>query len=277
MKNIARLTIISFIILTGCSQPAVTLQPTSQAIATSTASATPDVVVDFEKLEARVPILIYHHIREYRVTDSINDKTFIVSADELRQQFQYLKDNHFTSITFKNLVDYFNGQFNLPEKPVIISFDDGVINQYNNAFDLLKEFDFTATFFIFVNPIGKSKNYMTWEQLAELRDAGMEIGSHGWYHQYLTRINNDELERELVQSKNTLEQQLDTKVISIAYPFGDFNEQVATKIQEAGYLTARDIVNGINHRKQDLFRLKGYFITNDFSRFKLIVNKINQY
>ncbi|NUM25834.1 MAG: polysaccharide deacetylase family protein [Candidatus Buchananbacteria bacterium] len=272
MKQTVISTLITCTLIVGCTKPAEFSVPANQN--PTEATSTSQAEIDFETIEVRLPILIYHHIREYRDTDSANDKTFIVSPGRLREQFQYLKDNNFTTITFKNLTDYFSGQFSLPEKPVIISFDDGVISQYENAFPLLKEFNFNATFFIFANPVGKSKNYMSWEQLAELRDQGMEIGSHGWYHQYLTRINADELNRELIQSKQTLETNLKIKVDAIAYPFGDINEAVTGKIKEAGYLAARDIVNGATHQKADLFKLKGYFITNDFNRFKSIVNKV---
>ena len=273
MKKLYGLLIILITLTVGCA-------PTPPAPTVNTAAGqtttTPEVTLSSEELaalEAKVPILIYHHIREFADTDSASDKTFIVSPQNLAEQFQYLTDNNFTTISFQNLIDYFKGKFELPAKPVIISFDDGVVTQYQNAFNLLNQHHLKATFFIFTNPIGRSQNYMTWEQLQELVTAGMEIGSHGHYHLYLTKITDPELDRELTDSKKIIENHLGISVNAIAHPFGIYNDHIIEAMKTAGYLAARDIVNGVSHKKEDLFKLKGYFITNDFNRFKSIINK----
>lgn len=223
--------------------------------------------------QAKVPILIYHHIRQFKDSDSANDKTFVVFPENFKQQMDYLVEQKFNSISFANLVDYFLGKFKMPEKPVIITFDDGVINQYENAWPVLKENNLTATFFIFSNPIGRSANYMNWEQLQELAEQGNEIGGHGWYHLYLDRISKAELEKEIIESKKILEEKLGQEIKIFTYPFGQYNEEVVAQIKAAGYLAARGINNGVTHRPDDLYYLDGYFITNDFSRFKAILNK----
>lgn len=222
--------------------------------------------------EVKVPILIYHHVREAKPTDSQNDRTYIVSPAAFEEQMKFLKDNDFNTITFKNLTDYFYGGFEMPEKPVILSFDDGVINQYENAWPILKSNNQKATFFIFTNPISKSKNYMTWEQLQEMVDFGMEIGSHTRYHQFLTRTTED-LEKEILGSKQTIEENLNTTVDTLAYPFGEFDNATIELTKKYGYKAARGIFNGVIHTPQDLFKLDGYFITENFSRFKNIITK----
>lgn len=256
------LLLIAVVILPACI--ARTTQPSARPIRQVVA---PKLLPD----QAKVPILIYHHVREVKSTDSLNDQTFIVAPENFKQQMEYLGDNGFTPISFGNLVDYFSGDFLLPEKPIIISLDDGVINHYENAWPILKDNNLTATFFIFPNPIGKSPNYMNWEQLQELVGANMEIGSHGWYHLYLDKISPTELNKELVESKAVLEQRLGIKVRSLAYPFGEYNDTIKQAVKVAGYETARDIINGAEHTPASLYNLKGYFITNDFSRFISIV------
>jgi len=222
--------------------------------------------------QAKVPILIYHHIRDFSAKDSTNDKTFIVPAVDFSKQLEYLKNEGFESILFKDLIDYFNGDFSMPDKPVIISFDDGLKNQFNNAFPLLVENGFKATFFIFTNPIGKNSNYMNWEEVNQLHDAGMEIGVHGHYHLFLDRISQEELEKEIVLSRQIIEDNINSEVSVIAYPFGSYNEDAINKLKGKGYLAARGITNGVFHTKDDMFKLKGYFITDNFSRFKNIVD-----
>ncbi len=222
---------------------------------------------------AKVPILVYHHIRDFLPKDSANSRTFIVPASDFANQLKYLKDNGFEAISFKNLLDYFTGDFSMPNKPIIISFDDGLINQYQNAFPLLKEYGFSATFFIFTNPIGKSENYMSWENVKELNDAGMEFGIHGHYHLYFDKISPDELDKEIVFSKQVLEEKINSMIDVIAYPFGSYNDEALNKIKKAGFFAARGITNGVIHYKDDFYDLNSYFITDDFSRFKNIVEQ----
>lgn len=223
--------------------------------------------------QAEVPILIYHHIRNFSDKDSENDRTFVVPADDFEEQLKYLQDNNFAAISFENLVDYFSGDFAMPAKPVIISFDDGLMNQYENALPLLKQYGFSATFFIFTNPVSKSKNYMTWENLGELIELGMEIGVHGHYHLYFDRISKKELDKELAGSKELIKKNIDYDARVVAYPFGTYNDEVIELIKQTNYSAARGIVNGVVHTKEDLYELDGYFVTDSFARFKYIVNQ----
>lgn len=223
----------------------------------------------------KVPILIYHHIRSLPETgeDITLDRTFFVQPQNFERQMEYLTENNFTTISMENLADYFSGSFDLPQKPVIITFDDGVIDQYENAFPVLKKYNLTATFYVFANPIGRSKNYITREQLEEIYRSGMEIGNHGWYHLYLDRISAAELNREIVLSKQRLEEQLGHEISTFAYPFGSYNDKIVKTVKGAEYRTVRDIVNGVWHSQDDLYSLNGYFITDSFPRFISIISQ----
>jgi len=231
-------------------------------------------LITLENLEARVPILIYHHIRLTTENDGEESKQFIVSPEEFEHQLNYLKENNFKAISLADLNNYFAGSFSLPEKPIIITFDDGLINQYTNAWPLLQKYGFTATFFIFTNPIGRSKNYLTWEQLKELDSLGMEIGVHGKYHLYLNKEKDQEkLHDEIFGSKEKIEEKLGKKINAFSYPFGAYNDQVIEMVKSAGYTSARDIINGTVHKKSDLYKLKAYFVTENFLRFTNIVDQ----
>ena len=219
-----------------------------------------------------VPILIYHNIREVTEDDSSNERTFVVSPEKLEEQFAYLAEQEFVPISFQNLHDHFKGSFPLPEKPVIISFDDGTPGQYTHALPLLKQYHLTATFFIFTNPLGRSENYLTWDELSEIAGAGMEIGSHTWYHPYLTEVEDEaRLQKEIVGSKEILEEQLGVAVSAIAYPFGEYTDAIVNAAETAGYTVGRGITNGAVHTKEDLMTLDGYFVTENFARFKNII------
>lgn len=273
MKKTALTIFIALVFLIGCTnQTSITPDYLSDQ-ASNDEYSEPVPTVNLENLEAKVPVLIYHHIRQATENDSQNSRQFIVSPEIFEQQIEYLADNDFQTISFKNLADYFDGKFSLPAKPVIISFDDGLINQYQNAFPVLQKYNLNATFFLFSNPIGRSENYLTWEQVKELDAAGMEIGGHGFYHLFLNKINDAELEKEIIESKRIIEENLGHEIFAFAYPFGAYNGEVTKKINEAGYVAIRDIINGVEHTKNDLQKIKGYFVTEDLSRFKNIIDK----
>jgi len=217
--------------------------------------------------EAKVLILIYHQIRELTPNDGPLSRQFIVSPAVFENQLQSLAAAGFQTISFADLADFFNGDYSLPVKPVIITFDDGTASQFENAFPLLQKYGLTATFFVFTNALSRNDRYLTWEQLKQMADAGMEIGSHGKLHQYMGKQETEEALEEIFGSKQELEEHLDKKISAIAYPFGSKSEAVIEQVKAAGYLAARDIVNGTRQAKADLFKLKAYFVTADEKRF----------
>ncbi len=267
------IAILFTVILTGCHNNPITTEFLNNPQPTTTepvVEPNPDQLIT-------VPVLIYHNIREITDQDSANSQEFIVTPQNFAEQLQYLDDHGFQTILIKNLPEYFAGQFTLPPKPVIITFDDGKINQYTNVLPLLVKHHFQATFFVFANPIDKSPNYLNWNQLQELQAQGMEIGSHGYYHSYLTKIDSQALDLEISGSKKKLEDNLQTPIISFSYPFGLYDDRIIESVKAAGYTVARDIINGLNHSANDLFKLKGYFVTNDFVRFKNIIKPIDNH
>ena len=115
-----------------------------------------------------------------------------------------------------------------------VSFDDGDISNYKLAYPILKEFGLKAYFFIIGNRIG-TDGYMDWDEIKELRDNGMIIGSHGMTHRILAGLSDDELDYELKDSKKILEENLDQRIDYISIPRGFYTEKILEKIKEAGY------------------------------------------
>jgi peptidoglycan/xylan/chitin deacetylase (PgdA/CDA1 family) len=114
------------------------------------------------------------------------------------------------------------------------SFDDGYSSDYEIVFPLLIKFDVVATFFI-VPELVNQKGYMTWNQIKEMSDAGMEIGSHSMTHPYITTLPTEQLLRELKDSKMQIEKYIGKEVVSFAYPFGDCSGRTHKAAIEAGY------------------------------------------
>lgn len=116
----------------------------------------------------------------------------------------------------------------------IFSFDDGRIADYENAFPLLKEFGFTAKFFVISDNVGKS-GYMNWSHLKELQANGMTIGSHSCSHNDLSRMSLSDVENEMSVSKKILEDKLGQKINSFSFPYGGVNKRVIEIGKRSGY------------------------------------------
>jgi len=123
-----------------------------------------------------------------------------------------------------------------PDGPadVVITFDDGEMNNFDVARPILKEMGFRAYFFVTANRVGH-KGYMDWEQLKEIRDDGMVVGSHGLTHRILTDLKESDVEREFVESKGRLENELTINVDTVSIPRGFVNDHIVRVAQESGY------------------------------------------
>ena len=115
-----------------------------------------------------------------------------------------------------------------------LTFDDGLENNYTEAYPILQEFSLKGYFFIIPPGVGR-KGYMKWEQIRRLKNSGMIIGSHGMTHRILTRLSDRELRAELIESKKMIEGNLDAPVDYFSVPRGFLNEKIAQKVIEAGY------------------------------------------
>ncbi len=189
--------------------------------------------------KAHIPILVYHIVRPSYPGDSRSVRALAHTPEVFDAEMKYLADAKYQVVSFTDLENYFRGGKPLPTHPVIISFDDGWNDQFQYAFPILEKYHYTATFFVFTNPIG-TKGFITWDQLRTMRDAGMTIGSHSRSHPYLTRISNPTvLQNEIVGSKQVLERQLGVTINEFAYPFGQYDPTILAAVAQAGYRSAR--------------------------------------
>jgi len=176
------------------------------------------------------PILLYHHI-----TDITPANRYYVSPANFKVQMQALKDWGFTTITPAYLRQVLVNGGDLPSRPVVITFDDGDLDVYQNAFPIMQEDGFIGAFYIVSTRLGAS-GYVGVEQLKEMVVGGWEIGSHTKNHYDLT-VNHNIVRDEMLQSRLDIEDALSVTVTSIAYPYGLVDVYIATKAQEYGYFT----------------------------------------
>lgn len=210
------------------------------------------------------PVLMYHHIALKQPEES-----YYVSPETFKQQMQWLKDNDYHVISYDDFYNRAKSGIPLPDKSAVLTFDDGDEDQYQNAFPILKQFNYPATFYIITARVG-GQGYMTWEQIAEMAKAGMTIGSHSVNHKEMAKLNVDQLRFELTQSKVILEQHLGIPIKYFCYPGGSYSLQVSAEAKTAGYLSATTTHHAVFHdikNPGDLFTITRIHIDDEMPSF----------
>lgn len=184
---------------------------------------------------ARVPVVMYHDIRP--------DKQvfFDVTPEEFEQHLKLIQQKGLTPITLDQLVTHLRTGLPLPEKPILLTFDDGYEGHYTYVYPLLKKYNYPAVFSIYTDKIDKrlGRPAVTWDQLKEMvADPLVTIASHSVTHRVMTTLTEAEVQREVRESKRILEAKLGVPIRYFTYPEGGYNAQVAKAVQEAGYASA---------------------------------------
>ena len=195
-----------------------------------------------------VPVVNYH-----QVNDKFNTALTMTTAD-FEEQMAYLRDNGYHSITQEQLTAYLKGEDDLPDKPVLITFDDGYIDNYQCAYPIMKKYGMRGTIFVIINFLDQP-NYLTTAQMQEMAQNGMEFGSHTITHKRLTNMDQARVHRELTESKKILEQKLGKPVTFLAYPEGKYNNMVKQETQACGYDAAFTVNTGRDFSWDDHYEL----------------------
>lgn len=180
-----------------------------------------------------VAVLMYHDVVDRPVV--YHD----IRTPDFRAQMQQLKASGANVIPLAALYDHLRHGKQLPPRSVVLTFDDGYLGQYENAYPILKKFGFPATFFVHTSVVGvkTGKDHITWEQLQALDKEGLiSIECHTVNHpEDLRKCDDAQLDRELHESKKRLEEKLERTIRFLAYPVGNANGRVARVAHEAGY------------------------------------------
>lgn len=175
-----------------------------------------------------VPILLYHKVGND--ADSLT-----VSTERFANDMEYLAQNGYNTLSLADVRRRLNNEeANMPHKPVLITFDDGYLDNYTNAFPILEKYNLKASFYIITGMIGQP-NRVTAAQIKEMDAAGMGIGSHTVTHSALGELGPEAVMTELSQSKATLEQMLGKNIDFIAYPCGSYHQDTLQMVRKVGY------------------------------------------
>lgn len=202
----------------------------------NTAFLKPYKVADSEG-GSKIMVLNYHKVDNMQISLSI-------PPEEFEAQMKHFKDNNYHTITPDELYNALEGFEELPENPILITFDDGYEDNYKNAYPILKKYGFKATIFVISDFVGKMDHYITWNEAREMAKNGITIASHTVDHRSMTDLTDEQLIKELVDSKKKIEKEMGSSVDYIAYPTGTYNLHIAQLVKEAGYKAAFTIKYG---------------------------------
>lgn len=208
----------------------------------------------------RIPILMYHYV-EY-VQDK-NDTTRIkltTSPYTLKAQIETLKSAGYTFITPSDLANALDGKvLDFPQKPIILSFDDGYRDLYTDVFPILQEENVKGVAYIIVNYLNR-QNFLLSSQLEELAKSPLlEIGAHTMNHVGLKGVKRNAAWNEIIESRKFLQKMLNLPIYSFAYPYGSFDQQAIDLVNAAGFTNAVSTIPGIKDTidtKYYLYRLR---------------------
>ena len=185
--------------------------------------------------DAPVPILMYHYIRPVPGPDDPTGQGLSVSPEQFAAQMAYLAGQGFTTITMAELADIWQDSRPLPDKPVVLTFDDGYRDFYTAAWPILQQHGFSATVYL-VSGVIDEPAYLTADMIAELDASGrVDFGAHTVTHSDLPSLSDLDAEAEIFGSKRAIETMLGHAVRTFCYPAGNYSDRELALVDTAGY------------------------------------------
>ena len=214
-----------------------------------------------------VPILTYHNFSESK------EGLMVVRRSDFAAQMQFLHDNGYTPISLADLFDFLQYRQDIPPKAVVITIDDGWRGVYDIAYPILRKFGYPATLFVYTDLINGSGKTLSWDMVAELDKAGIDVQCHTKTHRNLNRVLDHEsfqqyateIEQEITGCTEIVESKLHKQVKYLAYPYGETNKLVMAFLEKNGYQGAFTVKRESNPFFMDPYALNRRMIYGDFS------------
>ena len=186
-----------------------------------------------------VPILTYHNLGEQA------KGRLVLAAASFREQMRYLKTNGYRVVSLADFVEFTRLNRQLPQRAVVLTFDDGYRAFKDHAYPVIKELGFTATLFIYTDWVGAGRGSLSWADLRELAAAGIDIQAHSKTHADLRRAQGEteaqyarRMQAELEQPQELFNRNLGRRTQVLAYPYGRWEEGLLPKVKDYGYIAA---------------------------------------
>ncbi|RYD79733.1 MAG: polysaccharide deacetylase family protein [Sphingobacteriales bacterium] len=235
--------IVIGLFLNSCTGNSAKEQPASGNVAAVTKiDSTIRKPADNKTMLARreVPVLCYHQIRNSIASDSKRAHDDIIAPDKFKDHIKMLADSGYHTILPDQLYNYLVYNAKLPEKPIMITFDDTDQDQFTTGSSTLKKYGFKGVYFIMTVSIGRKGriNYMTKEQIKQLSDDGNVIASHTYDHKNFAQFKDEDWKTQIDEPTKKLEEITGKNVEYFAFPYGVFKSANLHKLKEHGFKAA---------------------------------------
>ncbi|MBD3296460.1 MAG: polysaccharide deacetylase family protein [Candidatus Omnitrophica bacterium] len=205
-----------------------------------------------------VPILMYHGV------DEVEGSSLYVRPDVFADQIRFLRDSGYNVIDLDTFVKAGKTGRPLEDNSVVITFDDGLEDNYINAFPVLSRYDMPATIFLITGYIGREPGYLNWDQVRVMSSHGISFGAHTRDNVYLPSISGDKekLKEQIYAPRKDIAENAGLQALYFCYPTGGFNDTIKDMVRKAGYRAACATNRGYDRYNEDLYELNRVKITN---------------
>ncbi len=246
--------------------PTPTLPLTSTPTPTRTRAPTLSPTSSQNMRQMRVPVLMYHYISIPPPDADAVRLDLSVTPQAFDEQMAFLVSNGYHTVRVSDVVDHLLHGAPLPEKPIVLTFDDGYADNYKAAFPILEKYGMTATFYVIAKFTEDQRpGYATWDQLREMANAGMEIGSHSIDHLDLRGQSIAFQTNQIAGSKQIIESRLGSAIKTFSYPSGRYDANTIAVLRANGYLGAVTEIQGLQQATDDIFELRRVRIRGSYS------------
>lgn len=235
--------------------------------------------------KGRIYLLGYHSITSLERKGSTRAEAYrhlSVELEMFKKQILWLRGNGYAFLTLEDLLKIKNGQNPVPDKSVLIYFDDGYRDNYLNAYPFLKEQRIPAMIFLATDLIDQGKTlwehvpvtggriFLTWDEVRTMQDI-IQYGSHSKTHPKFTQISSEQARQEIGSSRERIEQEMAKQVSAFSYPYGRNNAETRVILESLGFQLGVTTEYGYNTKQGDWLKLKkiGILPTDTMTMFKL--------
>ncbi len=196
------------------------------------------VVYAAEDVRVRIPILLYHYVENVQDRNDTTRISLNIPPSIFENQLVTMQNDGYTFLTMKEMAAILSGTKTIPAKAVVLTFDDGYRDFYDDVFPILKKHSIAAVAYV-VPGLLNGPNYMDSDQVVTIAKSGLvEVAAHTVNHRSLQEDSLSDAYYEIVESKKMLEELIGQPVTNFAYPYGSFDDQAIELVKKAGYDTA---------------------------------------
>lgn len=233
--------LIDLIYPSGSKDRIVLTPPPPTPTPTSIPTPTPFPLVGYC---LRVPVLMYHHVQPQSQAVDKGQTATSVDNGVFDQQIQYLTSQGYTLLTAKELVDALRNKSQTPSKSVVVTLDDGYLDNYQYAYPIFKKYNVKGNFMISTGLVGGA-DYMSWENIKEMAGSGLAyFTDHTWSHYGVGYGSADKVKYEIITAKQQLQENTGQAVNVFTYPYGSFNDLSISILKQEGFAGAFSTIFG---------------------------------